>query len=794
MHRPDTTAISRFVSRTLLLVFAPLMTAAVPLSAAQVEPGRALSAFADSVRMLTEPSTLTLMLTAASGQRDVPISIREARKGWIAFRLGEIEQGRARLDEAVQYFDEAIYRNKSLANGWVGLAEAKLLLEQRGAVVKGSMHQSPGDYYEVAALRHLASAIRVQPNYPQAVALLSHLLIDFDAPDYPESLAESIRLAAAHPENGPIPQLLLGRYLRKERDLAGARRAFDEYAHRGGDAGVAGIEISRVHHLAGQPDSAVRTYLDAADSADSLGRAVLRRDLAWFASPEELQAFDRVPLDSVGRWIRTLWAARDAVALRPEGERLAEHLRRWWFVQDHFQLTGRRRGARFGWGVSGARHEINEENKDLGVWAMFEPGTLPESDPRALGVDDRGAIYMRHGEPASRVSAIASGSITGRSSGGCSTANESWKYDLPTGPIVLHFCASEALGTVGPTTLVSMLPLDPAIVGARSSLDLRFGLMELNLLQYLQKASMGAKQPLNMPDSAAKIPSDTTPQIAQRLATNLQIYGQASVKLGLTTDSYPLSYDRSLDPGVQIYGLGRSSGQGLALIIYALRGDRIVPETREGRLFYPIKMRVTAVDTAAGIIRSLDTLRLFVAGDTIPRDSYLYGMLEFPLPAGTYYIRTLLEQPGRSAAGAVGRPEVSVPGGPGHLTMSDLLPGLQNTGLTWVHHGLRVPLNPLNTYREGSSLELYYEIAGARPQGTYRIGFEFVRLTGRNRRGKNELTLGFREQARDSVMTIQRTIDLNELGVGTYVLTVSVTEEGTSRSVARQMTLNVLPR
>jgi hypothetical protein len=76
----------------------------------------------------------------------------------------------------------------------------------------------------------------------------------------------------------------------------------------------------------------------------------------------------------------------------------------------------------------------------------------------------------------------------------------------------------------------------------------------------------------------------------------------------------------------------------------------------------------------------------------------------------------------------------------------------------------------------------------------YRFGFEFVRLTGRNRRGKNEVTLGYREEAQDSVVSIRQTIGLNELGVGTYVLTVTVTEEGTGRSVAREMTLNVVPR
>ena len=770
-----------------------LVAAGGPLLAQQPSDSlQLLSAFADSVRHSSDVASLTSLLETARDDRAGGPAWREARKGWIAFRLGQLEDGRGRLDEAIRYFDEAVYREKDLAIGWVGLAETKLLLEQRGAVVKATMHQRDGDYYENAALGHLASALHAKPEYPAAVALLSRLLIEFDSPDFPPDLVEAIQLASAHDRNGPVPQLLLGRYLRKRRDYPGARAAFGRFAELGGDAGLADIELSRISFMTGQTDLAISQYMIGASVGDSLGRRAFRRDLAWFASPGELQAFDSLPRDSLKSWITLFWARRDAANLRPEGDRLKEHLRRWWFVQDHFRLVGRRGGARFNWGVSGVRREFTKENEGLGAWVLFEPGTLPESDPRALGVDDRGAVYMRHGEPDERASGIGSEAInvsdSGRSPlvqllpGGCGAANESWKYELPTGPIILHFCSNEALGTVSPSTLVSMLPLDPVIIGARAGMDVRFGLMELDILNFIQTRDM-------MRRGGGR---SSQPRINQEAASQLGAFGQASIKVGLTTDSHPLDYDHDLEPTVQIYGLSRSAGTGRALVVFALRGDRIEPQTRDGRLFYPVKIRVTAVDSAKQVTRTMDTLRLFLSADTLSKDAHLYGTLDVPLPSGTYYVRVLLEQPGRSAAGAVGQPEVAVPGEAGTLSMSDLVLGRNGSGLVWQHQGRSVFLNPLESFREGASLELYYEVEGTRPRVAYKTTLNFTRIQGRGGRGKDQVSLGFTDQSEGTTLVVQRSIGLNELGAGRYLLSVSITDEDAGRTLTRQRLITVV--
>ena len=80
-------------------------------------------------------------------------------------------------------------------------------------------------------------------------------------------------------------------------------------------------------------------------------------------------------------------------------------------------------------------------------------------------LDDRGVMYLRHGEPTKRVSSVAG------------PPNESWAYDLPEGRRVYHFLGSRALGTQSATTLTASLPLDADMLDARADLDSRYALL-----------------------------------------------------------------------------------------------------------------------------------------------------------------------------------------------------------------------------------------------------------------------------------------------------------------------------
>ncbi len=387
---------------------------------------------------------------------------------------------------------------------------------------------------------------------------------------------------------------------------------------------------------------------------------------------------------------------------------------------------------------------------------------------------------MRHGEPSGRASAIAAGAING-SKGGCEAANESWKYDLPTGPVMFHFCASEALGMTAPTTLVAMLPLDPAIIGARATLDVQFGLLELEILQYLQAVEMRQRGITSI-----------TPRISQETATRLQQFGRASLQIGLTTDSYPLTYRRSLEPTVQIFGLPETADRGKALLVFGIRGEHLEVQRIQGHLVYPVHFRVTAVDTARGIVSSMDTLRMFGVTDTLRSADVLYGTLVVDLAPGTYYVRALLDLPGLDAGGAAGRYPVTIPGDTSGFVLSDLVPGPGDPVLKWNYHGTAISLSPQNAYPAGTAIELFARIKGATPRRSYGMAVRLRRVSGRADRGKNELEIRFREPAPESDFNFQKTISLNELGSGRYLLTLTVTDDETGQEESRDAVVNLL--
>jgi tetratricopeptide (TPR) repeat protein len=765
---------------------AMVLLLSVPASAAvgQAPPAArgALTTFADSVRRIGDVAGLERGLSDIAGGRDHDRAGRESRLGWLAFRLGELGDGRERLDEAVRHFDEAIYRDPAWAAPWLGLAETKLLLAERMMPAKRSMHQGDGVYYEDAALEHLVAALRLQPRYPAAVALLAKRLLGIDAPTFRGEHAEAIRLAAAQAENGPVPQLLLARYLRQREQPDSAAAALARYESLGGDAGLAGLELARVRYQQGRDGEAVRAYLAGARLMGVLGRAALRRDLVWLASPEELEAFDRLPADSLGPWTERLWARRDAAALRPVGDRLKEHLRRWAYAQQNFRIVGRQKHrSKVGIGPSGmaARDRKNADaapsytgtvaakarglddaEVSLSYNTLYGAGTFPEVERRALNIDHRGLIYLRHGEPSLRVSSPGRGGTEG-----CDVANESWRYDLPDRQLVFHFCASLALGTASATTLVPMLDLDADMLESRVGLDGRYwGL---------------ASQVRN-----GNLPPETLRRITEE--------GRRTIAEGLRTDSYLLLFKHALEPTVQIYAVGEpDAAANRALVVFAIPGERLQPEFVGERLAYPLRLRISAVDTLRGITRMLDTLRLFATRDTLRKGQYLSGTQELPLPPGSYQLRALLEQRERNAAGAVGRAAVGATGTPGQLTLSDLVPGAAGSGLEWSHRGRRIPLNPLDSYAPGSELQLYYELGGAVRGREYRTEARLARTGIGGKAGSDGVTLSFTDRADAAEMALQRTIGLGRLEPGRYLLIVTVREEGGQRSASRELTVNI---
>jgi GWxTD domain-containing protein len=173
--------------------------------------------------------------------------------------------------------------------------------------------------------------------------------------------------------------------------------AFKEFLARGGNPGIGSLEVARTEFVRGTFDG-VLPYFSGASHDDDETVAAYRKDIAYIATPEELAAFDAASGSARAEWLRHFWETRDRLDLRRDGERLREHYRRVYYARQNFYLA------------SVNRHYQIEE--------IYHSGSTD--------FDDRGVIYIRHGEPSERASYTAPGI----------EPNETWRYGRPDGDLI----------------------------------------------------------------------------------------------------------------------------------------------------------------------------------------------------------------------------------------------------------------------------------------------------------------------------------------------------------------------
>ncbi|MGE5927214.1 MAG: hypothetical protein ACM357_07665, partial [Gemmatimonadota bacterium] len=206
---------------------------------------------------------------------------------------------------------------------------------------------------------------------------------------------------------------------------------------------------------------------------------------------------------------------------------------------------------------------------------------------------------------------------------------------------------------------------------------------------------------------------------------------------------------------------------------------------------YRLGIRISAVDRQHQLIRGLDSLRSFVARDTIRAGGFLTGLVEVPAPAGTYTVRVAVYQVDERAGSAATLGTVALGARPGALGMSDLLLERESGGLRWDNGGTPVMLNALNAYAEGDAAPVFYEAYGLRPGRSYETTLSVREVDEKDDWG---VSLVFRERADRPTMRIRRTIGLEDLAPGQYRLTVTIVEEGTGARTTRSRLLNVVRR
>jgi len=710
---------------------------ATPLASQTPAERLALSAFRDSLTSITDTAPLR------DGQRAMRETVRRPPDGSLArLRLGLVGLRLAELGampdvrDAVKALRGAAEDRPAWPYAWyaLGLAEAlRAAWEREDRLALGNRVGLPT--LERAATRH-RRALEADRSFAPAAVALAALTLELGDTALLASARDALRRAAAAPNPPPEVFLAWGRVERAAEGTDSARVAFERYLAAGGSRAMGLLELARTRLAAGDTEGEEAYYVGASVE-DSVAVAGYRADLAAVAADSDLVEFDRSRGPARAEVLRRFWTDRDRIEMRARGERLREHYRRLLYARRHFALTVSRR--------------------------FYGPADAYRSG--GMEIDDRGVIYVRHGDPTERLRPFVFGLMP----------NESWRVNRAEGDLLFHFSSgwdSNGGGDLYDYRLVE------------SVLDLRGAgeAPEDQLLLSRQAFSGVYGRMLNWGRYGAA-----------RARARERGIGQASIAIGTTTDSHELEFAEPLGAVADLVAVGATGTGAIGHLVFAIAEPGTRPERGAGGVRYVVRVRAVASDREDRPFADVDTTIVFQPPAPLRRSQYLIGRVEVPLPSGLWNWRAAL-QLGDSAGVVLPRDTVRVTGPGSAIALSDLALGVRGASARWEPTPQdTVLLTPFDLFREGSEVELYYEVGGVTEGAPYRHEIAVFRIKGEPGVAERRpvVTLGFDERAAGPLLRSHRVLRLARLKPGRYLIEVQVGTPG-GQPVARRREFRVV--
>jgi len=699
------------------LLFAALVATA-PARAQSAAQRTVIEAFRDSLDRATDSAGLA-RLDAQLVERirgDRSNAVAHLRLGFLALRRAGLGADRL-YEDAASEFQWVTRVSPSWPYGWYGLGLAEFGLAASGRARQASTRARPFQRAQAA----LSRAISLDPSMAE--------LMEGEAfaarrrqPARAAVVLDAVRQASQGRAAGAAVQPVLGRLEREFGDPQAALKAFETFLPRSGRArGHTLLEVARTRFLLGRADGA-QPYYEGAVFDDTLTVQAYRRDIALVAADSELRVFDLATGQARAAFLRTFWRLRDAADLRDEGERLREHYRRVYLARRSFPgLT-----------------PVAGRDPALRV-ALREPP-----------VDDRGAIYIRHGEPDDRVRMSALGV----------EPNESWRYTSDAGDQVLHFVARndpeqfrlveslfDVADAAGNLPAAARSPV--AVEGQEMLLRSR-----TSLSPFYQRAGQvdgGEGRDFRLAERAMS---------------------RASLVSATTSDSYRHRFRRSLGARLDLVVLGTDSAGATLHVGFAVPFDSLEAVWLAQGVEYPLHLHLGVFDLSGQFVAEIDsTVRptTLVDGDR----RWVAGSAAVPIPAGRMRMRLRLEDGEAGGSEPPVRSLEVVPLQPSPVGMSDL--ALGNPAGPWpvvAPRGGSVSLNPLGEFRRDSRVELAYQVSA--PAGSSLVSQ--ITLIRTDEQAGVIRSDRYQEQAGAGARLVRHPVDVRKLKPGPYRLEVTVTD------------------
>jgi hypothetical protein len=433
---------------------------------------------------------------------------------------------------------------------------------------------------------------------------------------------------------------------------------------------------SRQFAIERQGDAALDAYrVAASDSGPGLHPEWIRLDIQLIGAPGDVAHWDSLPVADRGAWITEFWAGRAFGAGKGRGDRLVEHVRRWqrafadyrWYRHDDRLRQPVARERMDPSGPCGT--EFTQDSMAAVVLGCALP---PGEREAASEFDDRGRVYLRHGEPQRRANYPGIQHFTA----------ESWLYVTEDGAQVIHFGGDVQSGMRASATAagdwMTACQVSPGycvLAGRR--------------------------------ESGQKIPPERTRRVAEQ--------GAAEMAALLSTDGAPQRFAEALAVNVGAYGLGRTASRLTLVADLPLEALGELADSGAGEVPLRWQIRVRATDGAWAVSRDTVERIALPAMASTGRGAYLTLIRDVPLAPGQYDLRLVLSDTAGRAGALYARDGIVVVGG-----AAGAAPGLSDVvlmpdggqGGAWRIEGMAVHLSPTFTPGGAAYLRLGYLLTG----------------------------------------------------------------------------------
>jgi len=664
------------------------------------------------LRFSVTTSLLLTLSTAASGQssfsllrdslaglrsitdvRRLGSSGREARdagtfvrNGFVALRLYDLTAKSQDVRAAQKAFGQAIELDPNSGWAWYGLGlslarSPEALPLNRGGkrgtfVVDDVARKLAGRDPRSRARKAFTAAIEKAPELHGAALQLAELAIaDADRNALSEAREQ---LLALRDHSGEVA-LALSRVEAARGDLPAARAAAEHALAAGADSALA------LHALA------VALLRTPGMEQDGLQR--YREGLAR-ASGKALDFYYEDVYDIADKTERLRWNTGDEAARRD----LLAH-----FFDLRAALDGRRVEQRMAAHYQRLAHAEVWYRRKREFGAPAAPAVRWVDIRTLTRFDDRGEIYLRHGEP---VQVVRSGGTDGL------LTSESWYYDLPNGKSrMFHFLGG---GPDGDYFLASQLPCDGDYLADRVHLDPR--------LRAVYASCSGMNQLM--------------------LAAELRDDGLTAFE----TDTDVPYFSRELPFLYDLYTFRGTAGQTAVVAAIAVPGDALESRKLDNSVLYRLDLSLILADTAQMTVKRLDDSARIHMPRRLSEDELLRAHLEVEVaPSSSIVQRVIVTDPTVPGIGQLYGGPFPIPDYSGaDLMISDIAFAEPDTVGTWKRGEVSLALVPSDQFREGT-FNVFYELYNLPKDTPYRteIIIEPVRGSIRRLFGSDPIRLRF---------------------------------------------------